>query len=379
MQYIYFDNAASTKPLQVVTDLFQQINNEFYANPSSSHGMGVESEKLLENSRRILSEFLRVKQNEIIFTSGGTESINIALKGIFRANYRKKDHIITTKTEHAATYESLMDLNNDGATISFLSSKNDGTIDLDELKKLLTQKTLAVSLIHVNNESGIINPIKDAVEIVRSYDPDIFIHVDAVQSFGKLSVNDALKDADMFSCSAHKVHGPKGIGFLFVKNGTRLVPLISGGRQEKNLRSGTTNLPLIYPFSGVVNEIKDRYINDQKFVSSLKEYLVENLENSGLEYKINFTKNTSPYIINISFIGVKSEILMHYLEMKGIIVSAGAACSSKRKKNRVLEGYGLSNDMIESAIRISFSKFNTKKELDIFVDALSIIIPNLKG
>ena len=270
MQYIYLDNAASTKPLNIVTDLFQQINDEYYANPSASHEMGVESEKLLENSRDIISEFLDVKQNEIIFTSGGTESINMALKGIYRANRRKRDHIITTNTEHSATYETLMQLKNEEASISFLPSKIDGTIDLDEFKKLLTHKTSVVSLIYVNNESGIINPIKDMVKITKSYDPGIYIHVDAVQSFGKLFINEELKDVDMFSCSSHKIHGPKGIGFLFLKTGTRLVPIISGGGQEKNHRSGTINLPLIHAFSGVVTETKESYIDDKKYVLSLK-------------------------------------------------------------------------------------------------------------
>jgi cysteine desulfurase len=379
MNYIYLDNAASTKPIPVVNTDFKYINEEFYANPSASHIMGIEAEKLVDRSRMVISSFLGKDPDNIIFTSGGTESINMALRGAYKAYGNKRKTIITTKTEHAASYETLLDLTKEGANILYIDINKDNTLDLKSLSNLLSSDILMVTIIHVNNETGIINPLGEIARIIKAYDPGILFHADIVQSFGKFDLKNDLKQVDMYSCSAHKIHGPKGIGILGIKRDVRLSPIITGGGQEYKRRAGTIDLPLIYSFAGVISEIKNSYLDDYTYVTGIKNYLMDQIINSDLEYSFNFADNdTSPYILNVSFPGVRSEILMHFLEESNIIISAGAACSSRSKGNRILEGYGLSRNMTGSAVRISFSKFSAKEEMDLLVQALCRVIPKIK-
>lgn len=379
MPLIYLDNAASTKPYPEVNTDFKYINDNFYANPSAIHGFGIEAEKLLEHSRHLLSSFLKVKQNEIIFTSGATESINIALRGIFLAHGKKSKTILTTATEHSAVYETLLSLSkHNGARIVYLDLDKNGMIDIGSLLNDLSGDVLLVSLTHINNETGIITKVNDIAKLIKSRCPGAYIHVDAVQSFCKIDLSKELTFVDLMSCSAHKIHGPKGIGFLYIKDGLRLEGMLTGGEQERNYRPGTVNLPLIYAFCRIIPLIKENYLNDHIYVASLREYFIHLLEGSDISAKINFKHNCSPYIISISFPGVKSEILVHHLEKEDIIISAGAACSSKKKHNRVLSAYGLDDQTADSTVRISFSVMNTKKELDVLFETLKKTVQKLK-
>lgn len=378
MPLIYLDNAASTKPYPAVNEDFAYINDNFYGNPSAIHGFGIEAEKLLEHSRHLLSTFLKVKQSEIIFTSGATESINLALRGIFLAHGKKKKTILTTSTEHSAVYETLLMLKKqNGAHISYLDLDELGIIDPRSLLKHLTDDVVLVSLTHINNETGIINPVAETAAFIKARCPNAYIHIDAVQSFCKIDISKELSNIDLISCSAHKVHGPKGTGFLYVKDGIRLEQILSGGEQEKNLRPGTINLPLIYSFCNIIPLIKEKYQNDLKHVSLLNEYFLNKLKGSGINAKVNFLRNCSPYIISICFPGIKSEILVHHLEKEDIIISAGAACSSRKKHNRVLSAFGLPDKTAESTVRISFSAQNTKEEIDFLFKVLNEIIKKI--
>jgi cysteine desulfurase len=379
MNYIYLDNAASTKPMPVVNKNFITINNGFYANPSASHIMGTEAEKLVDRSRSVIASFIGMDPENIIFTSGGTESINMALRGIYKAYGKKRNGMVTTKAEHAATYETLLDMKKEGAEISFIEFNKDNSLDMDSLEKLLSKKPLIISIIHVNNETGLINPIGEISRFIRSSDPEIFIHTDIVQSFGKIDLKEDLKYVDLFSCSAHKIHGPKGIGLLGIKKNIQLSPITTGGGQEGRKRPGTINLPLIYGFAGVVPEIERMFPQDLDHVKSIKKYLIDLIAGSSLEHRFYFDiARTSPYILNISFPGVRSEILMHFLEENGIIISAGAACSSKAKGNRILEAYGIPQKETGSAVRISFSRYTSRDEIDKLYKTLCSVIPKIK-
>jgi len=378
MQPVYLDNAASTRPMSAVSDAFDHVNENYYANPSAAHSMGIEAEKLVDLSRNMIARSIGARPDEIIFTSGGTESINLAVRGLYGAHSKKRNRIITAQTEHAATYETVRSLKEEGADVRFIKIDAHGLPDLGSLMKLIDKNTLLVTLSHVNNESGTINPVEEICRIVKSFDREIYIHIDAVQSFCKMDVKDAVRKSDLMSFSAHKIHGPKGIGFLYCRKGTRLRPEITGGGQEHGLRSGTLDLPLIYSFAKAVSTIDKTYVSNSESVLRIKEHLIGLLGASGLGYVLNFPVNTSPYILNVSFPGIKSEILMHHLEERGIIVSAGSACSSRQKKNRVLKAFGISDENADSAIRISFSKDTTREETQLFFDTLCEVMTKLK-
>ena len=377
MDLIYFDNAAATKPLQSVNKNIEYINREFYYNPSASHKAGTEAEKLLESSRNNIASFIGTKQSELIFTSGGTESINLALRGAYKARDRKRKRIISTRTEHSAAFETLIDLSKEGAEINFSNVDHNGIADIDSIMSALSDDTLMVSLTHVNNETGVINPVKNIASEIKAYDPGIIIHIDAVQSFGKFSLSNEFTMVDLFSCSAHKTHGPRGTGILYIKRGTRLAPILTGGGQERDLRPGTVNLASIYAFGELISYISSKQKDNFIKVTNVKNMFLKMMKESGFRYETPYTDNTSPYILNIVFPGIKGEILMHHLEEKNIIISAGAACSSKKKTNRVLEGYGLSKETAGSSVRISFSEFNTTQETEVLYKALCEILPKL--
>lgn len=347
MEIIYLDNGATTKPYDFVISKMTDVMEHDYGNPSSLHTMGISAEHIVKEARVKAAKPLKVSPSDLYFTSGGTESNNLALIGVYNAS-RIKGGVITTKIEHKSVLEPLKNIEN----VKYLDVDKKGVIDLNQLESLVESDTVIVSVAHVNNESGAIQPIEKASRIIKAKNPKTLFHVDAVQSYCKI---DFPKDtADLISVSAHKIHGPKGIGALHVRKGVKISPLIFGGGQEGGIRSGTENTAAIAGF-GAAAEVK----NDFDHVKRLNDIMRESLEN----ITVNSVEG-SPYILNISAEGIRSEVLLHSLEQRGVMVSSGSACSSNRPHpSHVLTAMGLSRNIIDSSIRISLSALNTTDEI----------------
>lgn len=376
---IYLDNSATTRPYDEVNEFVFEINKYCYGNPSSLHTKGIEAERKINAARDIIAKTLVTDARQIIFTSGGTESNNIAIKGFLEANPRKGKHIITTKIEHPSVLEVCSHLEKTGYKIDYLNVGKDGIINLEELKSKITGDTALISIIMVNNETGAIQPVDDAVKIKNAINPGIVFHTDAVQAYGKFVINPAKSGVDLISVSSHKIHGPKGVGVLYYKNNIRLMPILYGGGQESKLRSGTENVSGICGF-GMAADItcKNIGINMEK-VFSIKKAFIDKLTLCDFKYRIISDEKASPYILNISFDGLKSEVLLHHLERRNIYVSTGSACSSRKKKqSHVLQSMGFPSYVTDGAIRFSFSASNTIEEIDETITALREIVPDIK-
>lgn len=376
---IYLDNASTTKQFSEVTEYMVYINENYYANPSSLHTFGYETEKFVEESREVIAGILGAGTDNIIFTSGGTESCNMAIRGYLSANPRKGKHIITTKIEHPAVYEVCRYLNTKkNYDVTWLDVDSSGRINMDQLEKSIRKDTSLICVMLVNNEIGTIQDINSISRIRNIINPEVKIFVDGVQGFGKLKIFPKKSGIDMLSVSSHKIHGPKGVGALYIREGIRINPVFLGGGQEKNLRSGTLNVPGICGFAKAANIIdKDREVNYNK-ISEIKKYfsglLRENFDNIIINGSVK-EEESSPYVLNVSFPGLKSEVLLHHLADRGIYVSSGSACSSRSKKiSHVLEAIGAIKDA-DSAIRFSFSVFNTKDEILAVINTLKEIVP----
>ncbi len=376
---IYLDNAATTKALPEVTAAVVDALENTYANPSSLHRFGLKSEKILNNSRKIITDYLGVKTKEIIFTSGGTESNNLAIRGITNSYKNRGKHLITSPIEHSSVAELFNVLATEGWQIDTVNVDHGGHVDLDHLRSLITDKTLLVSIMQVNNELGTIQPIKEIAELIESINPLIFFHVDGVQAFGKIYSNLSQWPVDLYSISGHKIHGPKGIGALYVKEGTNLKPLIYGGGQESKLRSGTENVPGIAGLGEAVKKLTrfSKEITADRYLAQQKEYLLESLQQIE-EVVINSPTTGAPHIINFSIPGIKGETMLHALERQGIYISTGSACSSKKKGSRIINACGLSQARSESALRVSLNKNITDSDLDYFIKTLKKQIDFLK-
>lgn len=376
---VYFDNSATTQPFNEVIEEISSVMKNNYGNPSSIHRKGIDAEKVLKNSRQIIADSLNVKSKEVIFTSGGTESNNIAIKGVLSAKNRQGKHIISSLSEHDSVFKILEDLQiKDEYNISFLKPDRYGKVLLKQVSDAIREDTVLVSLMHINNELGAQNPIHDIGKKLKSDYPQIHFHVDAVQSYMKYAIDPYSLGIDSLSISSHKIHGPKGTGALYLSERARINPLFYGGGQERNLRSGTENTPGIAGFARAVNMQKDSIIKNREYLNGLKNRFIEMLERRIKDITINSEPEGCGHILNISFLGVRGEILLHSLEQKGIYVSTGSACSSKKKGSRILETTGMSNLQKEGAIRFSFSTFNTSEEIDYTVDQLEGIIENLR-
>jgi cysteine desulfurase len=371
---IYFDNSATTKPYKEVLDAFVTVSTNYFGNPSSIHQLGNEAERLLTQSRAVVANLLHVKQSEIVFTSGGTEGNNLAIKGIAMKHRNRGKHIITSQGEHPSVLEACKQLEQIGFDVTYLPLNEQGVITIQSLKEALRDDTILVSLLHVNNEIGSIQPIREMGQLLRNY-PKVFFHVDHVQGIGKVPIS--LQDVDLCTISGHKFHSVKGTGVLYIRNGVKLDSLLSGGQQESLIRSGTENLAGIVAMTKALRMTLEKSKDGVEYVRSLQQDLRAFLE--GLEYvHINSPANGAPHILNVSFIGLKPEVLVHAFEEKGIYVSTKSACSSKQKDvSRVLVALGLNEKIAESAIRISLSFENTKNEVDNFKQAVKEIIPNL--
>lgn len=362
--YIYFDNSATTMPYDEVIDEVSKSMKEFFGNPSSLHQIGIKAEKRLNEAREYLSKTINAGKDEIYFTSGGSEANNLMIKGLVKPGH----HIITTAFEHQSILKTCEELEGNGVKVTYLNVDENGMISLDELKESICKNTVLVSIMHVNNEMGAIQNIEEIGKIIKENSSRARFHVDAIQSYGKLPIDVKKMNIDMLSVTAHKIHGPKGVGFCYLKKGLVLNSLIKGGSQEKGLRSGTENLPAVAGMQKAAEITMANMNENYNKVWDLKAYMIERL-NEIEDIRINSpkTKDYSPYILNVSFRGVRAEVLLHLLEEEYIYVSTGSACSSKTsvvQGSYVMKALNLSNKDVESAIRFSFNAQNTKEEVD---------------
>lgn len=373
---IYFDNSATTRQYDEVTTFMADVATKTYGNPSSLHTKGIEAEKLIKAARETIAASLGAESKEIYFTSGGTESNNLAIRGYLDANLRKGKHIITTKTEHPSVLEVYRHLEELGYSVDYIGVDETGRLNLQEFKDKLNQETALISIILINNETGTIQRLEEISAIRDSINPQAVIHADAVQAYGKIAINPPGFGIDLLSMSSHKIHGPKGVGALYASKKVKLKPLFFGGGQEALLRSGTENVPGIAGF-GLASELTfDNLKNSRERVGALKNDFIEKLTESGISHRIISPIDASPYILNAAFEDVRAEVLLHHLEQKGIFVSTGSACSShKSTRSHVLSAMGIPPQLIDGTIRFSFSAFNTAEEIDITIEAIKKIIP----
>ena len=375
---IYLDNSATTKPYQEVVDKMVLALTTQYGNPSSIYKKGIEVEREIKEIRRNIARSLGAKETEIYFTSGGTECNNTIIRSVAKLNKKTKNHIISTVIEHPSVLNTLKDLEADGFEVTYLPVGKDGKISLEDLKNAIKKETILVSVMHVNNEIGTIQPIEEIGKYLKSLDEKVYFHVDGVQSYAKIKFRPSRYNIDFMSVSGHKLHGPKGIGFMYVKENNRIKPLLTGGGQEIGIRSGTENVPGIYGIGEAVrilNQDLERTIDKIRGLRDLlKEEILSNIDN----VKINSPEDGVCHVLNVSFRGVRGEVLLHYLEQKEIYVSTGSACSSKKKGSHVLNAIGLTPDEIEGAIRFSLSDLNTKEEIMKTVEVLKESVSDLR-
>ena len=360
---IYLDNSATTKPYQEVVDKMVLALTTQYGNPWSIHKKGIEVEREIKEIRRNIARSLGAKENEIYFTSGGTECNNTIIRSVARLNKKTKNHIISTVIEHPSVLDTLKDLESEGFEVTYLPVDKDGKISIEDLKNAIKKETILVSIMHVNNEIGTIQPIEEIGKYLKSLDEKIYLHVDAVQSYAKIKFRPSRYNIDFMSVSGHKLHGPKGIGFMYVKENNRIKPLLTGGGQEIGIRSGTENVPGIYGIGEAVKVINKDLEGTIDKIRELRDLLKEEILANIDDVKINTPEDGVCHVLNVSFRGVRGEVLLHYLEQKEIYVSTGSACSSKKKGSHVLNAIGLTPEEIEGAIRFSLSDLNTKEEI----------------
>ena len=366
---VYFDNSATTKPYDEVIEAVSKGMKEYFGNPSSLHKIGMNCEKRLNEAREYFASTIKCNKEEIYFTSGGSEGNNLILKGLLKPGH----HFITTAFEHHSIISTCKQLEEKGVKVTYLDVDSEGRISLEDLEEAITKDTVLVSIMQVNNEIGVIQDIEAIGKLIKERSSRAKFHVDAVQGYGKLPIDVNKSNVDFLTVASHKIHGPKGVGFIYIKKGIILNSLISGGSQEKGIRAGTENLPGIIGFEKAAQmtfeEMESRYDK----VLELKKYIVERL-NEINDIRVNGEiDGFSPYILNVSFLGVRAEVLLHLLEEQNIYVATGSACTSKSSAahgSYVIKSLGLSNKEVESAIRFSFSYENTKEEVDYTIDVL---------
>lgn len=372
---VYLDNSATTKPCKTAISRITQSLEQDWGNPSSLHLLGLQAAESVERTREAVASLLRCRADEIYFTSGGTESNNTALIGAVKAREKRGRRIVTTSIEHPSVLETVRLLGDMGFEVVFLKPDSSGKITEEQLFDAVTPDTILVSIMLVNNETGTIQPVKAAAEAIKRAKAPALLHCDAVQAFGKLPINVNELGIDLLSISGHKIHASKGIGVLYIKKGVTVRPLITGGGQEKGLRSGTEAVPLICGLQGAIEELPN-LTAQLKTERELWNYAVERLCDSGLAV-LNSARDGLPYVLNISLCGYRSETLLHFLEAKGIYVSSGSACA-KGEGSYVLKEMGLDRARIDSALRISFSRYNTREDIDKLSQALTLATKTLR-
>lgn len=379
---VYLDNSATTRTFPEVAELMSKIMCEDYGNPSSMHNKGVQAERYVRYGRETLAKILKVNEKEIYFTSGGTESDNLALIGCAMANYRAGKHLITTKIEHPAILQTMHYLEDQGFEVTYLSVNDKGQISLQELQNAMRKDTILVSIMHTNNEIGAVEPIAEAGRLIKNTNPSTLFHVDAVQGFGKYRIYPKRMGIDLLSVSGHKIHGPKGVGFLYIGEKVKIHNIIYGGGQQKNLRSGTENVPGIAGMAKAAEMLYNHLEEDAERLYSLKDYFCEGLRKIP-DIRINNPEGMegAPHIVSLSVAGVRSEVLLHALEDKGIYVSAGSACSSNKPHtagSATMKAIKLPEEFLDSTLRFSMSVYTTREELDYTLQVMYDIIPMLR-
>ena len=396
----YLDNAATTVVEDNVADIMLKVMKEDFGNPSSKHIKGMQGENYIKNATEIIASSIKVLPKEIVFTSGGTEANNMALIGGALANQRTGRHIITTAFEHASVYNPLLYLKELGFDITFVGVDSLGHIKVDELLAAIREDTIIISMMYVNNEIGSITDLDNIIPRIREKAPNVLVHVDAIQGYGKYKIFPKKLGIDMMSVSGHKFHGPKGSGFLYIRDKVKVKPIIFGGGQQKGMRSGTENVPAIAGLGQAVANMYSKHENKLNHLYDLKEYMVENvlkidgvtvnavdlngiIDSDGMvlnrEAYQESIRKTAPHIVSVSVKNVRSEVLLHALEDKGVYVSSGSACSSNHPGlSGTLQAIGVAKELLDSTIRFSFSVHTTKEELEYACECMKEITPILK-
>ncbi len=374
MDIHYLDNSATTQVSESAAQAALTLMRENYGNPSSLHKLGIRAEKVIEAARETIAEKLSVNSKNIYFTSGGTEANNTVLFGAAEALKRRGNRILVSAVEHSSVYESAKRLGETGYDVRYIPVDSSGIVDIDAFKALLTDKTILVSVMAVNNETGAIQPVERIAKLTHKLSPEALYHCDAVQAFCKMPLKPKKWGVDLMSISAHKIHGVKGSGALYIRDGARIKPLLYGGEQQHKIRPGTESAPLIAAFGEAAAQA-DIFANAEH-IKTLNAYATEKLKAvEGVSF--NSPADALPYIINISVKGIRSETMLHHLEESGVYVSSSSACA-KGKRSYVLEAMGLPDDRIDSSLRISFSKYNTKNDIDALLQGLQSGITTLQ-
>lgn len=377
---VYLDNSATTRCFDEVAALMTQIMCEDYGNPSSLHRKGVQAEKYIRYAKDVIARNLKVNEKEIFFTSGGTESDNLALIGCAHANCRSGKHLITTQIEHPAVLKTMKHLEEEGFRVTYLPVDRKGCIRLEDLQRAITGETILVSIMHTNNEVGSMQPIAQAGALIKKMNPKILFHVDAVQGYGKFRIYPKKMKIDLLSVSGHKIHGPKGVGVLYIDEKVKIKPILFGGGQQSGIRSGTENVPAV---AGLAKAVEMVYGNLDREIEKL--YGIKRAFVQGVQKIDNVIVNGhpdetgAPHVVSVSVRGVRSEVLLHALEDKGIYVSAGSACSARKPQpSATLRAMGISEELLGSTIRFSFSVFTTMEEINYTLQTMYDIIPMLR-
>lgn len=377
---VYLDNSATTRCFQDSAELMVKILTESFGNPSSMHQKGVDAEKYITWAKQIISRELKVTEKEIYFTSGGTESNNLSILGVAMANNRRGKHLITTKIEHPSVKNPMLFLEKQGFEITWLSVDEKGIVDLNELKNSIREDTILVSIMHVNNEIGSIQPLEEISKIIKSKNSNTYFHVDSVQGIGKFKIHPKKIGIDLLSASGHKFHGPKGIGFVYIDEKVKIQPILFGGGQQNNMRSGTENVPAIAAMAHSLKKCYENLEEKNEKLYLLKEYMINKFnEMEDVIVHGPTDRSAAPGILSASFVGARSEVMLHTLEEKGIYVSAGSACSSHKKTvSDTLSAIGLSKKEMESNIRFSLGEDITKEQIEYCIEVIENTLPFLR-
>lgn len=372
---IFLDNASTTKINKQVNDLIYNTNEFGFYNPSALYEPSIKVQEKIEEARLTIGNILNIEPQNIIFTSGATESNNTAIKGFITSN--KNAEYIFSEGEHPSVYEVANQLKNLGYKVLFAKLNKNGTLDLDYFKSLLNSNTHFVSVMHVSNETGAINNIKELVALTKQVSPNAFFHCDGVQAVGKISVNIKDLGVDLYTLSSHKFHGPKGVGLLYVKNLNKFKPYILGGGQQQARRSGTENISGILATALALKISNNNIQENYKNVENYRNIFIQKISKELSNFKINQAENNSPYILSASFKNLKGEVILHMLEKYGILIGTGSACSSKKSNNRILQSMNVDKSYILGSIRISFSNGNTLEEINYASDKLIEVVKEL--
>ncbi|MCI8513799.1 MAG: cysteine desulfurase [Lachnospiraceae bacterium] len=377
----YLDNSATTMVFDSVKDIMVRTMTTDFGNPSSLHTKGMEAERYVKTAREAVARQLKAEEKEIVFTSGGTEANNMALIGAALANRRRGNHVITTGIEHASVLSPVRFLEEQGFRVTYLPVDERGVVRMDALEEALDEETILVSVMYVNNEIGSVQPVAEIARRVHEKNPEILFHVDAIQAFGKYVIRPKREGIDLLSVSGHKIHGPKGSGFLYIRDRAKVRPLILGGGQQKGMRSGTENVPGIAGLGEAVTEIYRNHEERTEALYRRKERFAEGLSRME-DVRINGPRGRegAPHIVSASFAGIRAEVMLHALEDAGVYVSSGSACSSQHNKSysATLTGIGLAKELLDCTVRFSFSIFTTEEEIDYALEVLGRLVPALR-